>query len=141
MLRGEVSEVDIKACAALSPTEMQTELAKFPDLLKEGDYLFGDFAAMRAGPGRYRVSAEQKVIPASLLTMNAAWKSIQLGRAVNEQNPNRIDSEKSANFGTFSEMVRAMYRQGVEKSGGDKKIGILRAVFELAKDLKQIYDV
>ena len=79
------------------------------------------------------------LIASSVMSMNAAWKTVQLGRGVVEGKESRISV--GGNYGTFEEMVQAMYKEGRDKSGGNKKVGILRAAFELAKDLKQIHAI
>lgn len=139
-LQGEVPESALRACASLTPKQMQDRLEQ-AGIVKEGDYLYGDFAAMKSTSSKLWDSTRQKILDAAILTMNAAWKSIQLGRAVADNDPSHIEYTGTNNYGTFEEMVRAMYRRGLEGGRGNQELGILRAVFELAKDLREIHRV
>lgn len=136
-MQGETPAEVINQVVALSPQEMRSKLES-AGCIKPGEYLYDDFVAMSAS-NMAPDDVTQKVLTSSILTMNAAWKSIQLGRAVNEQNAKRITT--AGNYGTFEEMVRAMYKDGFERSGGKPEVGVIRAVFELAKDLKQIHAI
>lgn len=116
-------------------------------LITEKDWFLGQFRSLPSG--KPSNSDEIKATMIGVHLANVAWKYAQIPRAARRNIPDMISSKGSPNFGSFEGMTARMFEKGKGSKVGalfrseqvKQWSGLLRVIYELAKDLGEVKKV